>query len=322
MHVPADVLLVDAHEPTRERLRFMLESAGYAVTTAGNGHEALACLRQRFIPLLIADVTMPVMGGLELCRQLRQVPLPGYLYTILWSHRDDPEEIVSGLDAGADEYISKHATRSEVLARLMVGRRHVGWDQALRRAALKNELLANTDDLTGSANRRYLLRGLDQAVTRARIERQWLSILMCDLDHFKVVNDRWGHAAGDEILRAFVARVSGLVSEQHGWIGRYGGEEFAIVLPATPPHSACHIADLILRAVAAQPLVCSAGPVPVTISIGAGGLSPAELRAGASVTDLLELADQCLYASKRSGRNTVTTRRLHAAARQAEASAQ
>jgi two-component system, cell cycle response regulator len=308
---PPEVLLVDGNPTARERLRLMLESAGYAVTTAGNGSEALECLRRRFIPLLITDIVMPEMGGLELCRELRSLSLPSHLYTIVLSLCDDPEQIVEGLAAGADAYISKRATKSQVLATLGVGRRLVGQDQALRRAVLKNSLLADMDDLTGSGNRRYVNRGLERELAWCAQHGEWLSVLMCNLDHFKPINERFGHAVGDEILQAFVARVRGILTREGGWLGHYGGGDFVIVLAATPLGRARLEARHIREAVAEEPLLCSAGALPVTVSIGVTGVGPVQLRQSVRVAELLEQTDHCLYESKAHGRDTITARRFH-----------
>jgi diguanylate cyclase (GGDEF)-like protein len=308
-----DVLVVDGDDNSRERLRLFLEDAGYQVSTASNGTEALACLRQRFTPLLITDVAMTGMGGLELCRELRQCTWPSYLYVIVWSLCARPEEVVEGLTAGADEYVSKHATKSEILARLMVGRRHAGLDQALRREVMASQALADTDELTGTASHRCLVRGLEQALARSSQQRQWLSVLMCDLDHFASINERWGHAVGDEVLRAFVARVCDLISATDGWIGRYSGEEFVIVLPNTRPSLARLIARRVRDTIAAHAMICSAGALPLSVSISVTGVGPNELRRGVAVPALLAFADRCLHAGKARGRDAVTTHAFRAA---------
>jgi diguanylate cyclase (GGDEF)-like protein len=302
-----EVLVVDGDDNARERLRLFLEDAGYHVTTASNGAEALACLRTRFTPLLITDLAMPEMGGLELCRELRHSIWPSYLYIIVLSLCVRPEEVVEGLTAGADEYVSKHATKSEILARLMVGRRHAGLDQALRREVMVNQVLADTDELTGSASHRCLVRGLEQALSRSSQQRQWLSVLMCDLDHFASISERWGHAVGDELLCAFVARVCDLISATDGWIGRYSGEEFAIVLPNTPPALARQAARRVRDTVSAHAMICSAGALPLRVSIGVIGVGPGDLRRGVAASALLASADRCLQESKASGREAVTT---------------
>jgi len=304
-----DVLVVDSSDTARDRLRLMLELAGYAVTTARNGSEALDCLRRRFIPLLVTDVAMAGMGGLTLCRTLSASALPSYLYKIVLSYSDAPEEFVNGLAAGADAYLSKRVTASELLATLAVGRRLVGRDQALRRAVMKNRVLADTDDLTGSGNRRRLMRGLEHDLSSSAQRGRWLSVLMCDLDRFKSINDQYGHAVGDEILQSFVARTQAIVAAAGGWMSRYGGEEFVVVLPGTALGCARNLARHIRVALAAEPVSCSAGALAVTVSIGVIGVGPAQWRAPMRVGELLERADACMYESKAHGRDTVTARR-------------
>ncbi len=179
--------------------------------------------------------------------------------------------MVEGLDAGADDYISKRATKSEVLARLLVGRRIVGLDQALRQAILKNQQPADIYPLTGTSNRHCLVGVLEQDLVRSRQHGHWVSVLMCDLDDFRQFNDHWGHVIGNEALQEFVARVRGLLGEAAAWIGRYGGDEFVIVLPETPIERACREAELIKHALTTTPLVYSAGALPLTVSIGVTG---------------------------------------------------
>lgn len=276
---PPDVLLVDDDEMARERLRLILEGAGYAVSIAGNGFEALRLLHGRFVPLLLTDVVMPVMGGLELCRAVRAIAFPSYLYAIVLSIRDDAAEVVEGLDAGADDYISKRATKSEVLARLSVGRRIVGLDRALRHSILRSQLLADMDALTGACNRHRLVDCLEQEISRSRQYGRWLSVLMCDLDHFKAINDQGGHALGDKALQTFVARARQALGDEGCWIGRYGGDEFVVVLPNTRVEGACLAAERLQRVLASNPLAYpDGGALPLTVSIGITGVGPAGLR--------------------------------------------
>ena len=312
---PPEVLLVDDDELARERLRLIVESAGYTVTIARDGFEALRCLQNRFIPLLLTDIVMPVMGGLQLCRTVRSMALPSYLYTIVLSIRDNAQEVVAGLDAGADDYISKRATKTEMLARLLVGRRIVGLDQALRQAILKNQQLADMDPLTGTSNRRCLVGALEQEIARSRQHGHWVSVLMCDLDDFRQFNDHWGHVIGDEALQEFVARVRGLLGETAAWIGRYGGDEFVIVLPETPIERACRQAELIKHALTTNPLVYSAGALPLTVSIGVTGVGPTELRRAVSAAELLQMADECMCESSASGGDSITARAFRRADR-------
>jgi len=198
--VPPILLVED--EPITQRMTIrQLQRAGYPVTAVANGAEALAMLRERFFPLLLTDWDMPEMDGATLCRAVREMPLEGYVYTILLSAREGKANIIEGLAAGADDYLTKPPDDNELRARLNTGRRILKLERSLRAANRRIHLLSITDALTGTYNRRHLMERLPQELERARRYDRPLSVVLCDVDHFKRVNDKHGHQAGDAILK-------------------------------------------------------------------------------------------------------------------------
>ena len=301
------VLLVDDDEIVIERLRDLITAAGFEVTTAGNGAEALASLKHQFAPIVIMDRNMPGMDGIEVTRAIRDdSQYPGYVYIMLCTAHDSEDEILTGLKAGADDYISKRVSGTQLLARLATARRILSLEHSLKLVIEERRRMAMTDSLTGAHNRRYFMNHMRRELKRARRMGGDLSLLVCDIDHFKHINDRNGHAAGDDVLVEFVRRVQQSLPREYDWCARMGGEEFAVVLPQTPLAGAGKVAEKIRHAVAASPMVTSAGSVEVTVSIGVTSLSVLGDPGAATAEQLLRRADDCLYASKNLGRDRVT----------------
>jgi two-component system cell cycle response regulator len=301
------VLVVDDDEIFIERLRDLITAAGFEVATASNGAEALAELKRQFAPIVIMDRNMPGMDGLELTRRIRDDPqYPGYVYIMLCTAHDSEDEILTGLKAGADDYLSKRVSGTQLLARLATARRILSLEHSLKLVIEERRRMAMTDSLTGAHNRRYFMNHMRRELKRVRRLGGDLSLLVCDIDHFKHINDRHGHAAGDDVLIEFVRRVQESLPREYDWCARMGGEEFAIVLPQTPLAGGGTVAEKIRHAVAAAPMVTSAGGVEVTVSVGVTSLSAFPDPGAASAEQMLSRADDCLYKSKNHGRDRVT----------------
>ena len=300
-----EVVVVDDDDDVRTHLAELLETSGYRVRPAASGDEALRVLDQHPCSIVLCDWEMPGMDGLALCRNIRERQLANYVYVVLLTVRASHDDVLLGLNAGADDFVVKGTPTAELLARLSVGRRIAGLEGSLRTAIEESRRLAMTDGLTGARNRRYLMTHLEGERLRCAGLGASLSLLMCDLDHFKGINDDFGHAVGDEVLRGFVSRV-GKVLRQGDWIARTGGEEFVVVLPHAGLDIAESVAQRICGAVRAEPIASSAGDVDVTVSIGATVANPVHLDSLRAVDDMLRAADRCLYASKRNGRDRVT----------------
>jgi diguanylate cyclase (GGDEF)-like protein len=300
------VLIVDDDPDARDYLVAVVQEAGYQTAVAAGGEQALQLLETEFCPIMITDRNMPGMDGVTLCKRAREGQYPGYLYIFLLTAQNANADIVSGLKAGADDYLSKkNISAPELVARLGNARRIVSLEQALRRALDQKRQMANTDALTGAYSRRYLERQLSLELERTRRFSHPVSVLLLDIDYFKRINDRYGHATGDEVLRSTYRRLRDLLPRACDWIGRYGGEEFLAVLIDTDLRGAEIVAQRLVTAMAETAIETTVGPIPVTISVG-GAEAAQMLTSDLSFKRLLELADRCLYASKREGRNRYT----------------
>jgi diguanylate cyclase (GGDEF)-like protein len=300
------VLIVDDDELVVRRLASLLELNGYEIHKAHSGQEALSVLESTVCQIVLTDWHMPDLDGLALCSTLRQRKSDSYIFILMLTVRDGRDDIVAGLSAGADDYVVKGATSDEILARVGVGRRITHLERSLRASNQENRRMSVTDPLTGAHNRRFISKYLPRELERSRQGSIPLAILCCDIDHFKSVNDRFGHEAGDDVLQQFVLRASSCIRQGIDWIARSGGEEFVLVLPATDLKGASRVAELLRNALAAQPISTSAGPLDITVSMGVAALESAQDLSEVSVAELLRAADDGLYTSKRSGRDRAT----------------
>jgi two-component system cell cycle response regulator len=304
---PCSVLLVDDDQFVCAQFASMLQSAGYSVRTACSGAEALLEFEREPANIVISDWEMPEMDGLALCRSLRQAQ-SRYTYLLLLTVRGGKRDVVAGLKSGADDYIVKGAPREEILARMETGRRIVTLDSALREAHRHHRREAMTDALTGARNRRYFDKYLPREIDRCRRYGHALALISCDLDHFKQVNDSYGHDAGDEVLQEFVARA-GQCLRATDWLARTGGEEFAIVLPETDMAGAQLVAERIRVVTASASVHATNAHLDMTVSVGCTAVELPEELAHCAAADLVAAADRCLYVSKQRGRNRVTCNR-------------
>src|SRR5579859_2494833 len=265
---------------------------------------------KRYYPMLVTDWEMPQMDGIALCKAVRNMQLDGYVYALLLTARDAKEHVIAGLEAGADDYLVKPVHEPELIARLNAGRRILALEHSLRVANQRNRILSITDALTGAYNRRYLMEQLPREFERCRRYGYPLSVLMCDLDHFKLINDELGHAAGDDVLQQFACRAQKFIRSNSDWIARYGGEEFLIVLPETDYKGGLFVADKIRNLVSATPFATRAGETLVTASFGVASTGANGPDLALKAEALIRAADECLYKSKLSGRNCSTGQQM------------
>jgi len=280
-----------------------LKKAGYEVDAVANGSDALDRMTSRYYPMLVTDWEMPEMDGVALCKAVRNMQLDGYVYALLLTARDSKEHIIAGLEAGADDYLIKPVHEAELIARLNAGRRILDLEHSLRVANHRNRILSITDALTGAYNRRYLMEQLPRELERCRRYAYPLSVLMCDIDHFKQINDERGHAAGDDVLQQFAARAQKSIRTNSDWVARYGGEEFLIVLPETTYAGAMHVAEKLRELISASAFHTRSGDAPVTASFGVAATSPSGPDIMLKVEAMIRCADECLYRSKQEGRD-------------------
>ena len=308
--IKPSILLVEDEPTTRLMTSRQLTRAGYDVEVVSNGAEALAMLKKRFFPLLLTDWDMPEMDGVALCKAVRATPLEGYVYTILLTALEGKAHVIEGLAAGADDYLTKPPDDNELRARLNTGRRILKLEQSLRAANRQNHLLSITDALTATYNRRYLMERLPQEIGRACRYGQPLSVVLCDVDRFKHVNDTYGHQAGDCVLQAFAKLLMGSTRKDIDWVVRYGGEEFLIVMPETSTAAAVAFAEKMRVTIAAHAFKVTEGTLSVRSSFGVAGYHSVQAPEEVSVDSLIACADRCLYSSKEAGRDRVTGKAL------------
>jgi len=276
------------------------------VDAVADGTEALEHMTKRYYPLLVTDWEMPEMDGIELCKAVRNLQLDGYVYALLLTARNAKEHIIAGLEAGADDYLVKPVHEPELVARLNTGRRILALEHSLRAANERNRILSITDALTGAFNRRYMMEQLPRELERCRRYGNPLSVIMCDVDHFKQVNDVMGHSGGDDVLQQFVWRMQKSIRATSDWVARIGGEEFVIVLPETGHQGAMFVAEKIRTLMNGVPFVTREGDVAATSSFGVASTERHGPDLVMKSETLIRAADQCLYTSKQSGRNRVT----------------
>jgi diguanylate cyclase (GGDEF)-like protein len=280
-------------------LQHRLTLWGYEVVAAGDGDEAWQILERDDGPsMAILDWMMPGLDGVELCRRIRERGREPYVYVILATRRNHPADVVLGLEAGADDFVTKPFHTDELLARIRAGERIVGLQARLL-------TLATHDALTGLWNRYAILDALTREMNRAARERSPLSVAMADLDHFKLVNDGHGHPAGDVVLQEVARRMRGTL-RNYDLIGRYGGEEFLVLLPSCDAETARRVADHVRTAVGAEPIALEGTRVRVTVSLGVASF------AGDRQIDprlLVEAADEVLYQAKSRGRDQIVVAR-------------
>jgi two-component system cell cycle response regulator len=286
------VMIIEDHPDQRELLEIVLQKEGYRVVTAGNGAEALEKLEKEPAHVILSDVMMPKMDGFELMRKIRSNPQFKNLYIILITARIQERDRVQGLDLGADDYITKPFSFSELLARVRVGTRVVQYQQHLEHQAL-------VDSLTGLFNRRAFEQKMEEEFERAQRYRHHLSVLILDVDNFKKVNDTYGHHWGDEVLKK-IAESLRTMTRRSDYPARYGGEEFVLVLPETELESALSVDGKVRAEIKTVKFGTKAKSFSVTVS---AGLSSTCNKQYSNWQQMLEDADQALYLAKNRGKD-------------------
>jgi len=301
---PGRVMVVDDSAGIRRLLSTRLRQAGYVVVEAADGDEALVAMRREPSEVVITDISMPGLGGLELLAELRREKSPPEVILLTGVRADDAEAAVQALRLGAHDYITKEPSALESVV-LAVERAMEKWRLREENRRLLHELhsLSLTDALTGIGNRRALDQAVRVELARARRHGAALSVAIIDVDHFKRINDTLGHAAGDRVLAALAHRLR-VSARRSDPVFRYGGEEFAVVLFATPLAGAARLAERVRAEIAARPLRTEGHQVALTVSVGVAELIGEDDEEGLA---LFARADAALYRAKREGRNRVKT---------------
>jgi two-component system cell cycle response regulator len=296
------VLIADDSPTMRRLVQSTLEEWGYEVVEASDGEQALEVLSADDPPpIAILDWVMPKITGPELCNRVRNRKSRTYTYILLLTSKAQHQDLIEGMGAGADDYIIKPFDRPEMEVRLRAGRRIVELQAELMQMqdALREQ--ATRDSLTQCWNRYALFDMLAREIHRCRRERKALGVVMLDLDHFKQVNDTYGHICGDEVLKQLVKRVEG-VMRPYDTVGRYGGEEFICVFSGCGEPEVKNNAERIRAEVEARPIAWMQHQVQITSSFGAVAGIPT---AAMTPDQLIRIADEALYRAKDGGRNRV-----------------
>jgi two-component system cell cycle response regulator len=296
------ILIADDSIVSRHLLEATLRKWGYDVTVACDGAEALELLQREDAPaLIILDWMMPGISGLEVCRRIRQRGSEPYIYILLLTSKSQKEDLIEGMEAGADDYITKPFDQNELQVRLRAGTRLVDLQCQLlsAREALRDQ--ATRDSLTRLWNRSSILGELGRELARSERESRPLGVVIVDLDHFKHVNDTHGHLAGDAVLREAARRMQNSI-RQYDSIGRYGGEEFLILLPGCSEADCYSQADRLRKQLAQADMSVNDTSLRVTASFGVTTALPGE---SCTQEALIRRADEALYVAKKSGRNRV-----------------
>lgn len=295
------LLIADDDAVSRMMVERSVQGPHTQVFTAKDGKTALEIMRDNEIHIAILDWMMPHLSGIQLCRHIRRQKSREYRYIILCTARNNPADIVKGLNAGADDYITKPYNTRELEARLKIGKRIIDLQRKLLRAQEELRRIAVHDGLTGLLNHREINRILEKQCIRSSREKQPLGVVMLDIDHFKAVNDHLGHQAGDAVLIEVARRIRQCL-RPYDMVGRYGGEEFLVILPNCDRARSRKAAERIRHRIAAHTVTAGGVDKAVTASLGVAVLTPG---GKADPVSLIRRSDKALYIAKGNGRNRV-----------------
>jgi len=296
------ILIADDDKMSRRLLQKTLEREGYEVIAVDNGHLALQQLSLPDGPrLALLDWMMPELDGPDVCKGVRNQHERPYVHIVLLTSRSSKQDVVAGLHAGADDYLTKPWDPAELMARLRVGQRILQLEDRLVEARETMRFKATHDPLTSLFNRGVIVDLLDRELARTRREKGSTVVMLGDLDHFKSVNDQYGHLVGDEVLREIARRLLASV-RSYDFVGRYGGEEFLIVLNNCDSAQAVARAEEVRIGIANHQVQTMRGPLPITMSLGVLASRDWDRR---SVEEILLETDLALYKAKADGRNCI-----------------
>jgi two-component system cell cycle response regulator len=296
------ILIADDDKMSRRLLQKTLEREGYEVISVDNGRLALQQLSSPDGPrLALLDWMMPELDGPGVCQGVRKQPERPYVHIVLLTSRSSKQDVVAGLHAGADDYLTKPWDPAELMARLRVGQRILQLEDRLVEARETMRFKATHDPLTSLFNRGVIVDLLDRELARTRREKGCTVVMLGDLDHFKYVNDQYGHLVGDEVLREVARRLLASV-RSYDFVGRYGGEEFLLVLNNCDSAQAIVRAEEVRRGIANHQVQTMRGLLPITMSLGVLASREWDRR---SVEEILVETDSALYKAKADGRNCI-----------------
>jgi len=295
------ILIADDDPVTGRMLEKNLNKWGYKTLLANNGHEAWQALQKPGLRLALLDWMMPKITGLELCQRIRKISKPNYTYIILLTAKDERQDIIKGLEAGADDYMTKPVNFLELHARLQTGRRIIGLEDHLLKTQKRLYVLSTRDNLTSLWNRATILRFLDEELEQGVRQKTPIGAIMLDVDLFKKINDTHGHLAGDGVLRGIATCLTENI-RLYDKIGRYGGDEILIILPNCSLKNVAKIAERLRSACAKNKISIFGKRLSATLSLGCVS---SETMDRPSVDRMIFACDRALYQAKQEGRNCV-----------------
>jgi len=294
------ILIAEDDFTSRTVLAGVLKKGGHEVMLTVNGIEAWEALQKPDAPaLVILDWMMPDMDGPEVVRRVRALQTDRPPYIIMLTSKGDKVDIIAGLDSGANDYLAKPFDPGELHARIEVGRRMVEMQDALIESREILAHLATHDPLTGLPNRRAILDRLREELARTRRHDDVLAVGMFDIDHFKQVNDMYGHQAGDDVLCG-LAQILSECNRVYDAVGRLGGEEFLVIAPMKTGKNWMSAFNRLCAKIAESKITTRSGVLSVTVSIGVVCSA-----VDSTVDEILEAADKAMYQAKNEGRNRV-----------------
>jgi len=295
------VLIAEDDRLCRTMLDKNLRKWGYEVLAAENGKEAWEIIQKKNVQIAILDWIMPEIDGVHLCEKIREANLDNYIYIIMLTIKNQQTDIQKGFAAGVDDYMTKPFDTHELKARLQTGERIIHLQNQLLESQKKLHEIAIHDMLTNLLNRYEILNVLQDEFHRSSREEKCVSTVMLDIDFFKNINDTLGHEVGDQVLIEVASRLKKML-RRYDKVGRYGGDEFLVVLPNCNLRNATRISERLRRAVSAQKVETEAGGLAVTIS---AGCASTENNSTASIENLVKISDKAMYHAKNMGRNCV-----------------
>lgn len=297
------ILVADDDEISSRVMGRMLEQAGYEILAVGNGLDAVEQLRNEGGPrLALLDWMMPELDGVQVCREIRKDREKPYIYTIVLTAKDSKDDLLEAFEAGADDYLTKPCNLEELKARLRTGVRILQLEDKLVEAREAMRFEATHDALTSLWHRGTILNILQRDLTRPQAHRTPISILLCDVDHFKSINDNYGHLAGDAILKEVALRLHRKIRPEDA-VGRYGGEEFLLILRGCGSHEIDERSAELRRAI--EEFRFNIGPMDLNVTLSGGSLALDQWEETLTTEQVLGRVDEALYQAKAQGRNRI-----------------
>jgi diguanylate cyclase (GGDEF)-like protein len=298
--VAVRILIAEDERMSRVQLQGLLQRWGYTVDTVPDGTEALGILQSKDPPdLAVLDWMMPGLDGIDVCRAIRQCKSEPYIYVILLTGQNSKTDMLAGFEAGADDYITKPFEAQELKARVQTGARIAELQQQLITTREQLRFQGLRDSLTHALNRLAFFDLYDREITRVCRNQSSLALIIGDVDHFKRINDQYGHVAGDAVLRETARRLR-VTQRACDAVARYGGEEFVVLAPDCDEAGGRALAERFRMAISTEPMPVVHGTLMVTMSFGVAATSNMD-----NAEKLLQIADERLYRAKDLGRNRV-----------------